>query len=124
MAQLTLSISWDHLASSNTRNKRRGGRGHSWEYKASRQAIEMIGKAGVLASDRPVFAYDEPVAVTMEFHPPDRRRRDVLNLVKVLMDGLNGIVWHDDYQVERCVVERMDPDQSNPRVDIYAMSAS
>lgn len=29
----------------------------------------------------------------------DRRRRDLDNLVKAVMDGLNGIVWQDDSQV-------------------------
>ena len=123
MKALTLTVPWKHLASSNTRNKRKGGRGHSWEYKSSRQAIEMIGKAEVLASNRPVFAYDDPCSVTLTFYPPDLRRRDVGNLVKVIFDGLNGVVWHDDYQIVHHVVMRAEPDREEPRVEIVVIPA-
>lgn len=34
------------------------------------------------------------------FHRYARHRRDVDNLGKLLMDGLNGLAWVDDYQVE------------------------
>jgi crossover junction endodeoxyribonuclease RusA len=40
------------------------------------------------------------VAVTVECHAPDRRRRDLDNLAKCLFDSLTGIAWEDDSQID------------------------
>ena len=38
-----------------------------------------------------------PVAVSMRVHPPDRRRRDLDNMAKAILDALTcGGVWADD----------------------------
>jgi Holliday junction resolvase RusA-like endonuclease len=37
---------------------------------------------------------------------PDRRRRDLDNAAKAVLDALNGIVWRDDSQIARLLVER------------------
>lgn len=56
---------------------------------AMREAcVEMVGKK-------------TPVALSLEFYMPDRRRRDIDNMAKAVMDGLNGVLYHDDYQVVR-----------------------
>lgn len=38
-------------------------------------------------------------AVTLTFYIKHRRRRDVDNLAKLVMDALNNVVWEDDSQV-------------------------
>lgn len=68
---------------------------------AMREAgVEMVGKR-------------IPVSLSLEFYMPDRRRRDIDNMAKAVMDGLNGVLYHDDYQVVRleCVksVDKDDP---------------
>lgn len=41
-----------------------------------------------------------PVSVVIEAFPPDKRRRDLDNLLKGLFDSLTHAgVWLDDYQV-------------------------
>lgn len=40
-----------------------------------------------------------PVAVTLDFYLPDRKRRDLDNLAKAVMDACNNVVWKDDNQV-------------------------
>jgi Holliday junction resolvase RusA-like endonuclease len=34
--------------------------------------------------------------------PPDRRRRDITNLIKIVLDALEGIVYEDDVMVHDC----------------------
>ncbi len=119
--KLCITIPWKHLASSNTRNKRRGGKGHSWGYKRSREAIGLIAMNAVPASERP-WAAEGDVEVRLRFYPPDRRRRDVMNLCKALMDGCNKIAYDDDYQARRTTVERMDPDRDDPRCEMTVWS--
>jgi crossover junction endodeoxyribonuclease RusA len=47
------------------------------------------------------------VAVHVTAHPPDRRRRDLDNAMKALLDALaHGGVYEDDGQVDRIEIER------------------
>lgn len=42
-----------------------------------------------------------PVSVALQFFYPDKRRRDLDNLLKVLLDALTGAgIWQDDSQVK------------------------
>ena len=42
---------------------------------------------------------DHDFKVTLEFYIGSKRRIDIDNLVKTILDGLNGVVWKDDSQV-------------------------
>jgi crossover junction endodeoxyribonuclease RusA len=45
--------------------------------------------------------------VEVTIHPPDRRRRDIDNLQKALLDALaHGGAYYDDSQISRLTVER------------------
>lgn len=48
---------------------------------------------------------------------PDRIRRDLDNVIKSILDGLNGIAWDDDSQVDEIYIRR-GYDKSNPRADV------
>jgi Holliday junction resolvase RusA-like endonuclease len=48
---------------------------------------------------------DARYAVTITMHEPDRRSRDLDN-AKAIMDGLSGIAWNDDRQVDAYTVTR------------------
>ncbi|MBL8812527.1 MAG: RusA family crossover junction endodeoxyribonuclease [Planctomycetaceae bacterium] len=48
-----------------------------------------------------------PLDVRIDFFPPDRRRRDLDNLNKALLDALAfGGAYHDDSQIFRLMLER------------------
>jgi len=50
------------------------------------------------------------LAVAMELYPPDRRRRDVDNYSKAVLDALtHAHLWRDDSQVKRQAVEVCEP---------------
>lgn len=52
----------------------------------------------------------EPVSgrvfVSMTACPPDRRRRDLDNLLKIILDSLKGAAFGDDSLVDRLLIER------------------
>ena len=49
----------------------------------------------------------ERVAVHIAARPPDRRKRDLDNICKAVLDGLTrGRVWDDDCQIDYLSVER------------------
>jgi len=54
-------------------------------------------------------ALEGPVVVHLVAVPPDRRRRDVDNLAKAVLDAMNGVVIGDDSQVARLILNRTDP---------------
>ena len=44
--------------------------------------------------------------VSLHFTHKDRKRRDLDNLAKTILDALNGAVWKDDSQVSRLLLTR------------------
>lgn len=60
------------------------------------------------------------VSVKIIFHVPDRRRRDIDNLCKAVLDACNGILWEDDSQVSRAELER-EVDAERPGIEIMVV---
>lgn len=53
---------------------------------------------------------DKDLQVVITLYPPDRRKRDIDNVLKCLFDSLtHAKVWHDDSQVKRMFVEKNEP---------------
>lgn len=55
------------------------------------------------------------VVITIE-KTPDSPRHDVDNVAKAVLDALTGIVFHDDSQVERLFVEKIDGERARVKV--------
>ncbi len=56
------------------------------------------------------------VAMTVTLTPGDRRRRDIDNVLKPLLDALtHGGAWTDDSQVKRLIVAMGDPEPKRGR---------
>lgn len=57
--------------------------------------------------DRGFFSEDARLAVVIEAYPPDRRRRDLDNLYKSLLDSLEHAgVYKDDNQIDQLCIYR------------------
>ena len=64
---------------------------------------ELVKSAGV----RPIAGR---VELWLEFYPPDRRRRDLDNVLKALWDALeHGGIYHNDSQVKKVTAEMLSP---------------
>jgi Holliday junction resolvase RusA-like endonuclease len=110
MEVYSLQIPWQLLVSSNRRNTRRGGMAHSWEYKRSLKLIHEYARFHLPQLRGPAFPEGE-IEVQVTFHPPDARRRDVHNYTKGLLDALEGVMYANDYQIDRLSVVRCAPRQ-------------
>ena len=57
------------------------------------------------------------IAVTVRFYRANRRRADLDNLLKNLLDAANGVVWDDDWQIKQ-IQARMQVDKDAPRTEL------
>jgi crossover junction endodeoxyribonuclease RusA len=82
--------------------------------------------AEAFAEARPGWTVDasREFAVSARFFPGTRQRRDVDNMVKLVLDACNGVVWVDDMQVTEISgrVTFNDPD-ARTEVTIHCMNA-
>ena len=59
------------------------------------------------------------IALTMDAFPPDRRRRDLDNLIKATADALQHAgVYEDDSQIDILLVCRREPDRPHGHIEI------
>jgi crossover junction endodeoxyribonuclease RusA len=73
-----------------------------------RRFLSVAGKqfkqsvwADVLAQGRPARPLSGRLSILIEVFPPDRRVRDLSNLVKIIEDSLTDAgVWKDDGQID------------------------
>lgn len=113
---MRVTIPWKHVASSNTRNSRRGGKAHSWTYKNAKKAIHLHA-LDQIRGERPHY----PVGLlhaSIACFPPDARKRDVTNLPKGILDALEGVMYDNDHQVTSLHVWRAEVDREDPRVEV------
>lgn len=88
---------------------------HYWRRVGARTLISRGGRAFrqsvcSLLAQRGTQPLSGPLAVEVTVHPPDRRRRDIDNVCKSLLDALaHGGAYHDDHQIARLTIERGDP---------------
>ncbi len=90
-------------------------KGHATTPKRTRAYEKLVRQAaGITWRGEPT---KQPLSVTLHFWRGDERRCDIDNLIKAILDALNGIVWEDDVQV-RAVHAYRDYDNDRPRVEI------
>ncbi len=88
---------------------------HYWRRVGARTLISREGRAfrksvcSLLALRR-LHPLDGWLKVFLQVFPPDRRRRDVDNVQKPVLDALQHAgVYHDDYQIVSLCTDRLEP---------------
>lgn len=87
-----------------TKQRPRAGRGGTfYTPKATKEAEDALREQMRLfcASPTPTSG----LAVRLEFHCATQRRKDLDNLVKLVWDAANGVIWEDDSQVYELYVK-------------------
>jgi crossover junction endodeoxyribonuclease RusA len=88
---------------------------HYWRRVGPRTLISREGRrfrqrVMALLAARGVEPLAGPLAVEVEIHPPDHRRRDIDNVQKALLDALqHGGAYLDDSQVVRLAIVKREP---------------
>ncbi len=63
------------------------------------------------------------VGVRIVAHPPDRRRRDLDNLVKIILDCCKDTLFGDDSEIDHLTIERgeLDRPEGSIMVEVWAL---
>jgi crossover junction endodeoxyribonuclease RusA len=101
---LTIKTSWP--PSINTYWRRNGGR-----YFITQKGIDYRDEVISLAyRNRGMFESGDRVALLIEAYPPDKRRRDLDNILKPILDALqHAKIYVDDNQVDKINIWRCMP---------------
>lgn len=94
-----------------------GGKGHilTSRYRDAKELCHLLAMTQV--QSRPTYP-EAPVWLHLDFHMPDKRRRDPNNLLKVIADALEGIVYTDDKQITKLSWVNAGVSADDPRVEI------
>ena len=94
---------------------------HYWRRNGHRYFISSAGvafraEAKVACAAAGIRLLAGAVSLTVTLVPGDRRRRDIDNVLKPLLDALtHGGAWADDSQVKRLIVAMADPEPKQGR---------
>ena len=94
--------------------------GHAYQPKNNREYRERVTNAArsAMGSKAPLTgAIAAVVKLYRKYKPTARNFGDIDNHLKALFDGMNQIVFLDDSQLTKCVVEKF-LDKTNPRTEI------
>lgn len=82
----------------------------------SEEGRSFKARAGLLALAEGLRPTSAEVEVAVAIHRP-RKAGDLDNFLKVILDSMTGVAWHDDKQVRKITAERFE-DKENPRAVI------
>ena len=95
-------------------------------YGAGRNGQRFLSESATAYRDEVVKAVKEsrwrppagvPLALTLEYHPPNARRRDVDGPGKLIQDAIFAALGDDDRRIVHLDVWKWPPDKGNPRVE-------
>jgi crossover junction endodeoxyribonuclease RusA len=66
----------------------------------------IVQRAALVERRAEAFTTAQPVTVTMFFVFKEPMAGDLDNIIKPILDALNGVIYIDDQQVERITIER------------------
>lgn len=95
-----------------------------WRHVGTRVLISKEGReyrqvVTDLMTSRRIKKHEGDLIVDIRLVPADRRRRDVDNSLKALLDAMQaGGAYDDDSQITRLTVEKVEPESDTPRSEI------
>ena len=98
----------------------RFGNGRTYQPKRNveyRRRIQVAARSAMDGRKPMTGSLSANVKLYRRYKPTTRIFGDVDNHLKAIFDGLNQIVFEDDRQIVRCVIEKF-TDKQNPRAEI------
>lgn len=116
---MEIVLPWeDHIVSKNNKRAMWSG-GRPAQTSEWTDGLSNIEKAAENQIPEDFEPYDEPVAVTILLWEPTGHHRDISNYTQIIYDGLEGVVYTDDYHINYASVGRAGIDRDIPRAVVY-----
>lgn len=90
-------------------------RGRAYTPKETVAAEKAVAVAYREASEH---LFEHQVVVSIDFYNGNRRRRDIDNMAKLVMDALNGVAFVDDFQVVELNLRKFFTDKERARTEV------
>ena len=123
----TFTVDGEPISKSRARFTKRGSKTVAYTPEKTKAGEQMVaGKFRDAVKGWKVHR-DDYLGVTALFFNGTRQRRDVDNMVKLILDGLNGTCWADDSQVTEISARKVfgtPKDQARTEVMIYWLGPS
>lgn len=108
--QIVLDLPWPPSGNHAWRKGRSARTGRARWYKSDRYKVYLRQVQAIVIVSRANRQLAGEIAMRIEWTPPDRRRRDLSNVIKTLEDALTKAgVWLDDSQVAQRTEIRLPP---------------
>lgn len=98
---------------------------HYWRRQGARYFVSSEGKAYrdtlyyACAQHRGLFSAKQRLSVTIDAYPPDKRRRDLDNILKSLLDSLQYAgIYEDDSQIDFLAIKRHSELEGKIKVEV------
>ena len=92
--------------------------GHAYTPKATKDAEARVGDA------YQAEMFTGNIGVELHFFQGSRARKDIDNMVKLVLDGLNGVAWPDDLAVSVCLARRVYTTKEKARTVVRVFNVS
>lgn len=106
------------VSKSRARFTKRGSKAHAYTPEKTTQAEQLIGWKFRQAVPGHKLDIDATYGVMALFFCGTRQRRDVDNMLKLILDGLNKVAWPDDEQVIEVSARKALTSRENARTEV------
>ena len=99
-----------------------------WRHVGNRVLVSKKGRqyqatVSSMLHRKDIRTHEGELIVDIRLVPPDRRRRDVDNSLKALLDAMQfGGAYHDDAQIVRLTVEKHQPEPDDPHAEVVVQN--
>jgi Holliday junction resolvase RusA-like endonuclease len=112
------TIDGEPVSKSRARFTKRGSKTHAYTPEKTHQAEQVVAWKFRQAAPGHVAEKETAYGVMAVFFNGTRQRRDVDNMLKLILDGLNKVAWADDVQVEEVSGRRGHDLPENARTEV------
>ena len=95
----TFTIKGEPVSKSRARFTKRGSKTYAYTPERTKAGEEAVAWAFRQVHRKPATDAEVAYRIEAHFYNGTRQRRDIDNMTKLILDGLNGVAWVDDNQV-------------------------
>jgi Holliday junction resolvase RusA-like endonuclease len=117
------AIRFTVLGEPKSKERPRFSNGRAYTPQATLDAEKLVAdtfKAAMAMQNKDEYPYfTRPLGVSIQFFNGNRRRRDLDNMAKLVLDALNKLAYEDDYLIEELFVHKYFTTKENARSIIW-----